>query len=163
MIKTDNLSVLSLRLNKSEKYINGFVKKINSTQMNIVNSLINSEEIQATAVLHLNLTNLTNLSKLINILFLNLHSVNESIYLDESSRISYAVYESSVLFDLNSSVIQINDNCSIINSSQIISNVVSISSNQNIKSNKSFVFAKFRTLKVGVCSHLFSHFFTIYK
>lgn len=74
MIKTDNLSVLSLKLNKSEKYKNGFVKKINSTQMNIINNLINSEEIQATAVLNLNLTNLINLSELKNFNFLHLYN-----------------------------------------------------------------------------------------
>lgn len=62
VIKTDNLSVLSLKLNKSEKNLNGFLKKINSSEMNVVENLIDSEQVQATAVLQLNFTNLTSSS-----------------------------------------------------------------------------------------------------
>ncbi|CAF0740855.1 unnamed protein product, partial [Brachionus calyciflorus] len=129
-IDTNNLSVLSLKLNVNQQNISGFVKEINSTGIQLTNSLNGSKSVQTTALLFLNLTNITN----------------------ESTRVSFAVYDSSVLFDLNSSLIQTTNNCSILNTSQIISNVVSISSNQVLTSDENFVTSKFRPLeKVQAC------------
>lgn len=69
---------------------------------------------------------------------------------DLSTRISFAVYETSVLFDLNSSQLQSLEwaNCSNLMGDQIVTNVVSISSNKMLFSDKKFVTTKFRTLPV---------------
>lgn len=68
---------------------------------------------------------------------------------------SFAVYESSILFDVNSSFLQHSSdfNCSDIVYNQIISNVVSISSDKNVSASKSasnFVKTFFRTLPVVI-------------
>jgi hypothetical protein len=64
--------------------------------------------------------------------------------------VSFAVYEKSTVFDVNSSLIQYPDyNCSnLFDYNQIITNVISVNSNLEIKTNSNFVKTLFRTISV---------------
>jgi len=66
------------------------------------------------------------------------------------SKITYAVFENSLSFEYNSSLLQNGDfKCSNIKSSQIISNVIMIRINTKFTAEENFVQTKFRTLKVS--------------
>ena len=64
------------------------------------------------------------------------------------------VYESSILFDVNSSLLQLAQedfNCSELPNNQIVTNVVSVNSDRNLSqfNNTNFVKTFFRTLPVN--------------
>ena len=64
------------------------------------------------------------------------------------------VYESSILFDVNSSLLQLAQedfNCSELLNNQIVTNVVSVNSDRNLSqfNNTNFVKTFFRTLPVN--------------
>ena len=63
--------------------------------------------------------------------------------------ITFAVFKKSTIFDVNTSLIQYaNYNCSNLNNKQIISDVISVSSNIPIKADSNFVKTLFRPHRV---------------
>lgn len=62
-IKTENLSVLSIKLNETEQSISGFVKEVNSNGIDLVDRTpYELDTVQAAALLQLNLTNISSSS-----------------------------------------------------------------------------------------------------
>ena len=92
----------------------------------------------------------TNLDRLqaFGMLDLNVIASETKNKLSDFSKITYAVFESSLSFEYNSSLLQNGLlECSNLNSSQIISNVIMIKTNTKFNSDENFVQTKFRTLE----------------
>jgi len=93
---------------------------------------------------------------------LNAISSKKENNLKSLSKITYAVFESSVSFDYNSSLLQNGDfECSSINSSQIISNVIMIKLNAKFSTDENFVLTKFRTLEVRNLNQIHKTFYIL--
>ncbi len=75
---------------------------------------------------------------------------------------SFTVYDTSILFDIDSSILQQDFNCTEKYSNQIITSVVSVSSSQNLTSlnekNRNFVKTFFKSFKVNFTVYFFSRF-----
>jgi len=84
-----------------------------------------------------------------------IHCLKQNLYLKNLLVFSFTVYETSILFDVNSSILQHSTdlNCSHKYSNQIISNVISVNMDnysKNLKINDTnFVKTFFRTLSVS--------------
>ena len=149
-ISTKNIAVLSFKLTNFSSISTGFVQKSiddehnnnNATQMVLVNDAtkINFNKIETSAFLDQNLLKTFE---------------NQST----SPIFSFTVYDTSILFDIDSSILQQDFNCTEKYSNQIITSVVSVSSSQNLtslnKKNRNFVKTFFKAFTVN-----FKFFFT---
>ena len=152
-----NLQVLSYQLNDSNQLFNGFLKSNNKKKIKCIKldlSLLNL----ATSGLNI-IQSQQNFQPVGTQGFLDLKKVSKTINIEPNTRISFAVYNSSVLFDLNPVIFHNGANCSslIRKKNQIVSNVVSISSNRLLFSDdgKTFVTTIFQVLPVIFNYHIF--------
>ncbi len=154
-VKKNNLAVLSYTLNVTNRKLNGFriskslrVVFFKAHLLRSLKYLIASDSLDIEKTDQLDKS--TQTSALIDLNLVGLKQSNQINDLDPSTRISFIVYKSSILFDLNSSRIQSDEHndCTNINSDQIVSNVVSITTNRLLTSSKPFVKTQFKHIAV---------------
>lgn len=129
-LTTDNLAVLSYKVNDSnETLTRGFTVQDSSQSIELVADpdTIDFNKVKSSA-------------------FLNQDVLNDIIDSGEEPIVSFAVYEKSTMFDVNSSRLQYADHdCSSHYDNQIITSVISVSTKQQIVSDEKFVRTLFRT------------------
>ena len=132
-LTTDNIAILSYKVNSTgNDTFNGFAQQNkNASDIELVTDplKIDFSRIKASA-------------------FLNQKVLSE-VYGTEQPIVSFAVYEKSTMFDVNSSMLQYADyNCSQVFDDQIVSSVISVSTDKKIITDAPFVRTLFRSIPV---------------
>lgn len=130
---TDNIAVLTFTYNSTNITKNGFTQlNANSSAIELANgdNEVDFAQVKSSAFLD--------------------EEVLSNLYENEfKPRVTFAVYEKSTIFDVNSSLLQYSEhNCSHNYDNQIISNVISVTSNKEILTKANFVKTLFRTIPV---------------
>lgn len=130
---TDNIAVLSFTLNSTNITQNGFTQlKANSSDIELASadSDVNFEDVKSSA-------------------FLDENVLSDLFEADSRPQVTFAVFEKSTIFDVNSSMLQYSEhNCSTSYDNQIISSVISVTTSKKIVSDSNFVKTLFRTTPV---------------
>ncbi len=132
-LTTDNIAILSYKVNSTgNDTFNGFAQKNkNSSDIELVSDpqQVDFNQIKASAFLS--------------------QKVLSDAYGTEQPIVSFAVYEKSTMFDVNSSMLQYPDyDCSQVFNDQIVSSVISVSTDKKITTDAPFVRTLFRSMPV---------------
>jgi len=132
-LTTDNFAVLSFKNNSTrDNTFNGFAqqnKNLSDIELVVDSESVDFSQVKASAFLD--------------------QKVLSDVYGTEQPIISFAVYEKSTLFDVNSSMLQYEDhNCSLLNDNQIVSSVISVNTDKKIINDMPFVRTLFRSISV---------------
>lgn len=131
ILKTDNMAVISFKFNSSNETARGNSNGFSQDDRRDIDIVTDPNTV--------NYSTIESAAFITNDVLVNASS-------NASSVVSFAVYDKSTMFDVNSSRLQYEDHsCDDVYDNQIITSVISVNTNNKIVSEKNFVLTLFRT------------------